>query len=356
MNPESLLAMRTFYKLLRSTLVAVYLLIMVGGVVRSSGSGMGCPDWPKCFGQWVPPTSAAQLPENYKEEHAAHRQKKNEKFARYISALGFSETAHKILTDPAVKEESEFNAVKTWIEYVNRLVGVAIGLLIFAVFIYSWRYRKVKPGITLIAFFTLVLVAFQGWIGSIVVSTNLTPWVITVHMFPALLIVMMLVWLVHRASAHETVSVGQGPSRSANILFVTSIVALLVQILLGTQVREAIDRVAAEISAREEWISAIGLDFIIHRTFSWVVLILNAILTAKLWKMHSGNRFALIVIILILGTILTGVGMAWFAVPPFLQPVHLTLATITLGAQFLLLLRVNEKIKLAQNPDGSTTD
>lgn len=347
--------MRTFYKLSLSTLVAVYLLIMVGGVVRSSGSGMGCPDWPKCFGQWVPPTSADQLPENYKEEYAAHRQKKNEKFARYLNAFGMKETADKILTDPAVKEESEFNAVKTWIEYVNRLVGVTIGILIFSVFVYSWRYRKVKPALTITAFITLVLVIFQGWLGSIVVSTNLTPWVITVHMFPALLIVLMLVWLVHRASAHETVAIGATPSRFTNVLFVTGIIVLLIQILLGTQVREAIDRVAVELADRKEWISAVGLDFIIHRTFSWIVLILNVILTVKLWKMQRTNRFALIVIILILGTIFTGIGMAWFAVPPFLQPVHLTLATISLGVQFLLLLRVNEKIKLAQNPDGSTT-
>src|SRR6218665_1487363 len=128
--------MRTFYKLILSTLVAVYILILVGGVVRSSGSGMGCPDWPKCFGQWIPPTSVEQLPENYKEENAAHRQRKNEKFSKYLRTLGFNETADKILTDPSIKEESDFNPIKTSIEYVNRLVGVVIGFLIFAVFVY----------------------------------------------------------------------------------------------------------------------------------------------------------------------------------------------------------------------------
>jgi cytochrome c oxidase assembly protein subunit 15 len=342
--------MRTFYKLSLSTLVAVYLLIMVGGVVRSTGSGMGCPDWPKCFGQWVPPTSIEQLPENYKEEYATHRQNKNEKFAKYLSALGFDRTANKILTDPSVKAESDFNPVKTWIEYVNRLVGVVIGFLIFAVFVYSWRYRKVKPNITVIAFISLILVGFQGWIGSIVVSTNLTPWIVTLHMFLAMVIVAMLVWLVHQAHIQQALlHQFKVVSLFANLILCACMAALLVQILLGTRVREAIDGVATEISARAGWISAIGMDFIIHRSFSWVVLILHVILTVKLWKMQRGNRFVLSLIMLILGTIFTGLGMAWFAVPPFLQPVHLTLATVTFGVQFLLLLRVNEKIEIATN-------
>lgn len=341
--------MRTFYKLSLSTLVAVYLLIMVGGVVRSTGSGMGCPDWPKCFGQWVPPTSVEQLPENYKEEYAAHRHKKNEKFAKYLKAFGLNETADKILNDPAIKEEADFNPVKTSIEYVNRLVGVVIGLLIFAVFVYSLRYRKERFNLTLIAFLCFVLVGFQGWIGSVVVSTNLTPWVITLHMFLALVIVAMLIWLVHQAQVRPETPAVERPSRSLNILLGACMGVLLIQILLGTQVREAIDRVASEISTREGWISAIGLDFIIHRSFSWVVLILYAILTVKLWKMPRANRFVLSLIMLILGTIFTGLGMAWFAVPPFLQPVHLTLATVTFGVQFLLLLRVNKKINVAKN-------
>lgn len=342
--------MRTFYKLSLSTLVAVYLLIMVGGVVRSTGSGMGCPDWPKCFGQWVPPTSVEQLPVNYKEEYAAHRQKKNEKFVKYLRAVGLNDTADKILNDPSIREESDFNPVKTWIEYANRLVGVVIGFLIFAVFVYSLRYRKVKFSLTVIAFLTFILVGFQGWIGSIVVSTNLTPWVVTLHMFLAMIIVAMLVWLVHRANIHqELVHESKRTPVLTNLLLGACMLVLLIQILLGTQVREAIDRVADEIYAREGWISAIGADFIIHRSFSWAVLILHVILTVKLWKMQRVNRFVLSLIMLILGTIFTGLGMAWFAVPPFLQPVHLTLATVTFGVQFLLLLRVNEKINIASN-------
>ena len=335
--------MRSFRKLSISTLVSVYILILVGGVVRSTGSGMGCPDWPKCFGQWTPPTSASELPQNYKAKYVEYRHKKNERFAKYLTAFGFRETADKILKDESVKEETDFNPVKTWIEYLNRVVGVIIGFLIFAVFVFSLRYWRTDRKLTVIAFLCFVLVGFQGWLGSFVVSTNLTPWTITVHMFLAMVIVAMLIYLVHTSQAN--LENGTGMNQFGKILLFFCMIVLLTQILFGTQVREAMDRVASQIQGRENWISAIGMDFIIHRTFSWVVLILNAVLVAKLWKMQAVNRFALTVILLILGTILTGAGMAWFGVPPALQPVHLLLATVTFGVQFLLLLKVGFKNK-----------
>jgi cytochrome c oxidase assembly protein subunit 15 len=335
--------MRSFRKLTISTLVSVYILILVGGVVRSTGSGMGCPDWPKCFGQWTPPTSVNELPANYKETYSEYRHKKNERFAKYLTAFGFKETADKILNDDSVKEEADFNPVKTWIEYLNRVVGVIIGFLIFAVFVYSIRYWKTNRVITAIALLSFILVGFQGWLGSIVVSTNLTPWTITLHMFLAMVIVALLIYLVHVSQPEIQNSSQFNLQPSVKVLLVLCMVVLLVQILFGTQVREGIDRVARQIQGRENWISAIGMDFIIHRTFSWAVLILNAALVGKLWKMQAINGFALTVILLILGTILTGAGMAWFAVPPYLQPVHLLLATVTFGVQFLLVLKVGFK-------------
>src|SRR5690606_12256004 len=109
--------MRSFRRLTISTLIAVYVLILVGGVVRSTGSGMGCPDWPKCFGKWIPPTSVSDLPSNYKEIYAAHREKKNIRFAQYLTTLGMKETGDRILNDPNVLQEADFNPTKTLIEY-----------------------------------------------------------------------------------------------------------------------------------------------------------------------------------------------------------------------------------------------
>jgi cytochrome c oxidase assembly protein subunit 15 len=121
---------------------------------------------------------------------------------------------------------------------------------------------------------------------------------------------------------------------------------LLVQILLGTRVRESIDSIM-NVFPRDSWITAIGNTFIIHRSFTWIVLILHIGLILNLRKTQGLKAFPLTLILLILGTILTGLGMAYFAVPAVLQPVHLLLATVSFGMQFLLLLKLKGNVKHA---------
>ena len=251
--------------------------------------------------------------------------------------MGMEETASGILDNPAVLVESDFNPTKTWIEYVNRIVGVIIGFMIIGVFVASLRFWNEKRIITIVAFFTLVLVIFQGWIGSIVVSTNLTPWTITVHMFLALVLVGMLIWLVNASSARPRILSSLG-----FWWLIAAMATLLVQILLGTQVREAIDNVAATVP-REDWIAGVAGSFNIHRSFSWMVVLVHLGLIFRLSKAEAFRPLSLTLIVLIAATIITGAGMAYFAVPAFLQPIHLLLATVTFGMQFLMLLKISPR-------------
>ena len=297
---------------------------------------MGCPDWPKCFGNWVPPTDVSELPPDYKEIYASYRHEKNVRFARYLRWMGMGSTADQLLNDESVLVEADFNPTKTWIEYFNRITGVIIGFLIFLVFVYSLKFWNSDRKITALSFLTLVLVSFQGWIGSFVVSSNLTPWTITVHMFLALVLVAMLVYLVHSSAPQKTVV----HSTTGFWWLIACIAVLLVQILLGTQVREAIDNVART-AVREQWISAIAAQFTIHRSFTWIVLLLHIGLVYNLRSSQALKSLQLTLVLLIAGTIASGVGMAWFAVPPFLQPVHLLLAALCFGIQFLFVLKLS---------------
>jgi cytochrome c oxidase assembly protein subunit 15 len=334
LNPT---AIRAFHKLCLSTLIAVYILILVGGVVRSTGSGMGCPDWPRCFGSWVPPTSVDQLPANYKETYSALREKKNQKFAKYLSLIGFPETADKVLNDKSILAEADFNSARTWTEYLNRVAGVIIGFFIIVLFARSWKFRTTAPQLFWLSFATLVGVIFQGWFGSIVVSTNLTTWTITVHMFLALVIVGLLVYLFHISDQEGNFVVI--PSGQKTLLW-ACFLAVLAQVFLGTEVREVIDQIGASLP-RNEWILGVGVPFLIHRTFSILVFILNLVLFLKLRQTRGQNILSRVVIILILTSTATGVWMGYFAVPPFLQPVHLLLATITCGTLLLMMFRAH---------------
>ena len=326
------------------TLVSVYVLILVGGIVRSTGSGMGCPDWPKCFGSWVPPTEVSQLPADYKEVYSQQRVDKNERFSTYLSALGFVNLANQIRNDSSIREEADFNATKTWIEYVNRLIGAVVGLLILTTFVVSLRYWNQDRLLTLVAFATLVTVGIQGWIGSVVVSTNLLPWMITVHMLLALLIVALLTWIVLRVRGVSVPSFDH--KRRIGVLLGALLVLTLVQIVMGTQVRESVNEAAGALgeAQRDQWINYLDWVFYVHRSYSIIILVGHLYLGYLAYQIFgiSGNltRWSGVLLVVITVEILSGAIMAYFAIPRFAQPVHLALATGAFGIQTLLLLKL----------------
>src|SRR3569833_3027758 len=175
-----------FQKINLITIVALFVLILAGGVVRSTGSGMGCPDWPRCFGCVVPPTKVSQLPKDYKKKYVAERQAKNLRLAKELDKMGFGDLATRLRQDKSILVPEEFNAAKTWTEYVNRLIGVITGFLLVACAIWSFTYWNKSKTIVFLCILNVILVGFQGWLGSIVASSNLVSWIVTVHMLLAL--------------------------------------------------------------------------------------------------------------------------------------------------------------------------
>ena len=349
--------MRRFRRFGLLTVASVYLLILVGGIVRSTGSGMGCPDWPKCFGTWIPPTQASQLPANYKEIYTAQRVAKNQKLALKLQKLGFAQVAGSIFAHPAQYIETDFNPVKTWIEYLNRLLGALIGVFVFATVILALPYWRRDRPVFWLALASFLLTGVQGYLGSLVVSTNLLPVMVTVHMGLALVIVALLLYAVDRArwgqsspttelSVHTPLpldaTASPSVSRGLRVWLWAALLLTFWQIVLGTQVREQVDMVsaAADYVGREGWVGKLGSVFSIHRTVSALVLLLNVYVGYELWQLAQPRLRRLVAATLgMLGLeILAGIVLASYALPAAVQPIHLTLATGLFGVQFLTLL------------------
>lgn len=343
-------ALRNFRRFSLLTIFSVLFLIWVGGWVRSTGSGMGCPDWPKCFGLWVPPVEEAQLPPNYLDHFAEIRLKKNERLAKMLNAFGMNDMAEKVLNDPRVSEREEFNVYKTWTEYVNRLVGVLVGLFIFITLIASWPIRKNYPGVFALSLSGFIGVAFEGWLGSLVVSTNLLPSLITVHMLVAMLILVVLIMAYMKTISVQ--SVDSIPRHLTLTGLVVSLIALF-QVILGTRVRESVDVVSKLLgdAERSNWISNLGNDYQIHVRFYW--LLLGGLLfwnyrMFPFFKQISALRKAQnLLAVLLLIEIGLGLSMHYFAIPPIAQPMHLMLGTAIFTLVFYitnLLLIHRQKI------------
>jgi cytochrome c oxidase assembly protein subunit 15 len=306
-----------------ATIIAVFFLIFVGGLVRSTGSGMGCPDWPKCFGQYVPPTNINQLPVDYKTKFAVQG-----------------------------KQIADFDVYKTWIEYLNRLVGVVIGLFILLTVVFAFPYLKSNPKIFWLSFVAFILVGFQGWIGSKVVASDLATWMITIHMLIALLIVALLIFTVTNSQEFSIVQFKSDSSLKLIIIF--SLIISLIQIVSGTQVREKVDHVANLLGEqyRTQWPKFFmeELIFKIHRSWSILSLLISTFLLFKYRSLFERSsliyKCGLGIILLLCSQALSGSILVNLGFPKQVTSIHLTVGSIIAGLQILVAILILNKTKL----------
>ena len=344
MVPES---EQRFVRLNLITIVVTLLLILAGGIVRSTGSGMGCPDWPKCFGQYIPPTSASQLPVGYEQQFLDKRVEKNERFARTLDKMGKGELGERIRSDKSILIPESFNAAQTWTEYGNRLMGALTGVFLLALTVLSFSYRGKANRIIILSIFNLFLVGFQAWLGSIVVSTNLLAWVVTVHMLLALVILAVLVYTYNfaRQLHRQNVTVISRLVLLKVLVFFT-VVVTVIQVVLGTEVREQIDFISKGLSAaaRDTWVSQVGTLFNYHRDLAVLVAVLNVFVYKLIMDKFGGKdteiRVGTWVIIVLVLQIVTGILLSNFALPPYAQALHILFSTTLFTLQFYLYLLV----------------
>ena len=324
-------------KLILANLFIVYLVIAAGAIVRMTGSGMGCPDWPKCFGYLVPPTERSQL--DWKTQHNYH---KNEVIIvdeslrvavrDFISENQYNPDNWASYTK---HDYAVFNVYHTWIEFINRLLGALAGLGTLVLFgACLWRF-KTAPMDSLWATLTLLGMGFQAWLGKTVVDSNLLPLKITLHMAMAcLLVVFLLILLFRNSNKKRHTSLGKYAPLVGVALGLT-----VLQIAMGTQVRQFVDiQMKQWVALPSQWLADAPLRFYIHRSFSLLVLALHLYLGWQFYKMGALTRNFKAILALIAANILTGIAMYYIDFPWGSQPLHLVLSLLLFGLQFYFLL------------------
>jgi cytochrome c oxidase assembly protein subunit 15 len=314
--------MSSFQKFATAALVSVIVLIFVGAIVRVSGAGMGCPDWPKCWGRWVPPTQVEQvdvatLPFE-KFERAARR------YGRDLSTV----TPEHIL--------ESFNPVHTWTEYLNRLTSLPVGLFSVATLVLALLHQRQRPWVRPAALLSVLLVGVNAWMGKEVVSSDLKPGVLTVHMALAMLLILPLSFAAWRGRERPWSIPCDEPARH-RLRKIIGVLLLLIFVegMLGTRIRELNTEFMKSHAGggRAEWIGLLESNgsYLVHRSFSWVILGASIVGWRLVRRSGSAGWVANGVLGVIFAQMILGLIMARVEIYPTVQVLHLGLSGILLA-------------------------
>ena len=329
---------------LKLSLILIYLVIAAGAIVRMTGSGMGCPDWPKCFGYLIPPTERSQLEWKPNHEYQEGEVIIVEESLR-VATTDFTSTQAYFSEnwEPYTRHDyALFNPVHTWIEFINRLLGALAGLATILLLFSALGRLKSDTLAPIGAFIVVLGMGFQAWLGKTVVDSNLLPFKITLHMGMALLLVFILIFLLFKEQK-KGLSLPQ--QFSFKLFSYLALTLTLIQIGMGTQVRQFIDVQMKKwsLEGASQWLNEIPTLFYVHRSFSLLVLGIHLYLAYVLLKNKKmPHVFSLILITLGL-EISTGIWMYYFDFPFSSQPLHLVFASMLFGAQSYFILEVNRK-------------
>jgi len=311
-------------------------LIMFGAFVRLTDSGLGCPDWPGCYGNVTPLGASTHI------EQALQ--------SMPYGAVSFS---------------------KAWIEMIHRYAGSILGMLIIAIAYMAWRYRRELGNTPRLAVVTLVAVCVQGAFGAWTVTHQLMPLVVTSHLLGGMLLLALMTWLAAREKTHDPVP---ARARQWRGWMAGGFLLLLVQIALGGWVSTNYAALACMdfptchgqwvppmdfhggyslvrglgVLPSGEMISQQALTAIhwVHRNFAFVVFAYLAVLGWKLQALQGLRGPARLLLCLLLAQLLTGLTTIFFQWPLLIAVLH------NGGAAGLVLASVTLLVRLARAEKG----
>jgi cytochrome c oxidase assembly protein subunit 15 len=302
---------QSFIKYAKLVLYTIFIVILAGSIVRTTHSGMGCPDWPHCFGRLIPPLNAGQLPKDYE---------------KYLKKQDI---------------DHSFNAFHTWIEYLNRMLTVLLGIFIVLLNFMAWKkYWKINKSIFFWALSLFVLVGFEAWVGKVVVNSNLGVVEITAHMIPALIIAGVCVYMIHIVKGKPFIV-----NKSLKWLTYLAFLLVFIQILIGTEVRSEVDNIskALQYTARDTWLSQVGQALHIHELFAWVAALSCIFVVGKSFNQKETQKTGLLILVSLIAELFLGLIMTQMKMPAFAQPLHLLFSSIIIVALYHMLISVKTK-------------
>ena len=329
-----------FSTIVKVTLVSLYLIFLAGSIVRMTGSGMGCPDWPKCFGYYIPPTSEEQITwqPNSTYEKGMIIIKNEELYVAEKNVTTLSEFDISNWNEYTKHEYATFNKFHTWVEYINRLITVLSGFIFLFLIAASLKFRKENKWIPIIAFSAFFLMLVEAFLGKLVVDSNLKPTMITLHMVIGLFIIGFILRLLFIIRKEKTVFKYHS---LFNKLLIVSIVFSLIQIAMGTQVCQFIDEQVKLFGFENKEYSLMNpsFKFYFHRSFTIAIILVNFGLF-YLNQLHNlGYSLVKWILVLLFLETITGILMYYAEFPLGTQAIHLLSGALLFGVQFYLWLQ-----------------
>lgn len=318
------------HRLAWAALISLVILIFMGAVVRATGSGLGCPDWPTCWGCIIPPTSVDQIDVDKLDI---------EKFKRHAAR-------HGIDPDTITRETvlNSFDPFHTWIEFCNRLASLPLGLFSLLLALCSFFAKTNRNWVIGLSIFSLLDVIGNAIMGAVVVRSGLKPGIITLHMALAFLLIVVLVtlvWLTRKTKNSEI----EPTSKKLAVLSLIFFSCLFAEGLMGSQVREQTDEFAkvAEGADRDTWAHKLESTIIykVHRSFSWALLFASFGIFFYSRKPETPQSHPYWILGFVLAMMTMGVIMAHISIYQFVQVLHVVGTAILLAITWHWILSLN---------------
>ena len=327
-----------FPQIVTTAIVSLYLIFLAGAFVRMTGSGMGCPDWPKCFGYYIPPTEEEQITwkPNTEFKKGMIIIKNETLFVSENDLKTGNEFNPNNWSEYTKHDYATFNKFHTWTEYINRLVSVLAGFVFLFLIYGSSKFWQENKSIPLLSFGAFFLMLFEAWLGKTVVDSNLTPTTITIHMVVGLIIIGILLRLKFIISEKNTT---YKYDKLFNRLLIISVIFSLIQIAMGTQVRQFIDEQVKLYGFENKNYSLMNpsFKFYFHRSFTIAIVLVNFGMFYLNQVKNLGYKLINWIVFLIFLETITGILMYYAEIPMGTQAIHLLAGAFLFGLQFYLL-------------------